>query len=57
MKSRYEREQELLTSGLVDEIKRKFGYNSSISNEYYMLITDYIDSLNQVNSSLHIDPV
>lgn len=57
MKNRYEREQELISSGLVEEIKRRFGYNSSISNEYYMLITDYIDSLNQVNSSLHVDPV
>lgn len=57
MKSRYEREQELLTSGLVDEIKRRFNYNPNISEEYYMLITDYIDSLNEVNSSLHIDPV
>lgn len=57
MKSRYEREQELLTSGLVNEIKRRFNYNTNISEEYYMLITDYIDSLNEVNSSLHIDPV
>lgn len=57
IKTRYEREQELISSGLVDEIKKRFRYNSSISDEYYMLITDYIDCLNEVNDSLHIDAV
>lgn len=57
MKSRFDREQELLQSGLYYEIKRRFGNNSSISDEYYMLITDYIDSLDKVKGSFNIDPI
>ena len=58
MKTREQREKELLSDGLVDAIKQQFaGKNCIIPEKYYILIADYIDSLSQVENDLHVDPV
>ena len=50
MKSRTEREQELLNSGLVDSIKGLFrNSNVNIPDKYYLLLADYIDSIGQLD--------
>lgn len=44
------REQELISSGLVDAIKQQyFNSNCSIPDKYFVLIADYIDSINQLD--------
>ena len=44
MKTRLQREQELLSSGLVDSIKGLFqNSNANIPEKYYLLMADYID--------------
>lgn len=58
MKTREQRERELLSDGFVDAIKQQFvGKNCNIPERYYILIADYIDSLSQVENDLHVDPV
>jgi len=58
MKTREERERELLNDGFVDAIKQQFvGKNCIIPEKYYLLIADYIDSLSQVENDLHVAPV
>lgn len=58
MKTREQRERELLSDGFVDAIKQQFvGKNCNIPEKYYLLIADYIDSLSQVENDLHVDPV
>ena len=50
MKSRLQREQELLNSGLIDTIKSIFkNTNANIPEKYYLLIADYIDTINQLD--------
>ena len=50
MKSRLQREQELLSSGLVDSIRGLFqNSNANIPEKYYLLMTDYIDSISQLD--------
>jgi len=57
MKTRAERERELIDSGLVSAIKQQFaGKSHSISDEYMILIADYIDSMSQVEN-LNIDSI
>lgn len=58
MKTRIQRDRELISSGFVDAIKQQFnGKNCRIPEKYYILIADYIDSLAQVENDLHVDPV
>ncbi len=60
MKSRTQREQELLNSGLVDSIKELFqNTNANIPEKYYLLIADYIDSIGQLDfeGGLYLDPI
>ncbi|NLC48573.1 MAG: hypothetical protein GX758_04360 [Tenericutes bacterium] len=60
MKSRSQREYELMSSGLVDSIKSIYrGTNHNIPSEYFILIADYIDSISQFNGDdgLFIDPI
>ena len=58
MKTREERERELLNAGLVDAIKQQFvGKNCRIPEKYYFLIADYIDALSEIKNDLHVDPI
>lgn len=60
MISRFEREHELISSGMVDSIKNLYkNKRCNIPNKYYVLIADYIDSVSQVagEGGLYIDPV
>ena len=60
MKSRLQREQELLSSGLVLSIKKLFqSTNANIPEKYYLLIADYIDSIGQLDyeGGLYLDPI
>lgn len=44
------REQELISSGLVDAIKQQYNNsNYNIPDKYFILIADYIDSINQLD--------
>lgn len=44
------REQELISSGLVDAIKKQYNnINYSISDKYFILMADYIDSISQLD--------
>ena len=55
MKTRTQREQELLTSGKVDFIKRLFqNSNADIPEKYYLLMADYIDCIEVLE---YIDPI
>lgn len=57
MVTREQRASELYSSGLVDSIKSLFeGKNVNISEEYYVLIADYFDSLDAVKDSMLINP-
>lgn len=50
MKTKSQREQELLSSGLVDSIKGLFqNSNANIPEKYYLLMADYIDSIGQLD--------
>lgn len=60
MKSREQRERELIDSGLVDSVKAQFrNVNHNISDKYFILIADYIDSIGQLDfeGGLYLDPV
>lgn len=60
MKSRLQREQELLSSGLVLSIKKLFqSTNANIPEKYYLLFADYIDSIGQLDyeGGLYLDPI
>ena len=60
MKTRSQREQELLSSGLVDSIKGLFqNSNANIPEKYYLLMADYIDSIGQLDyeGGLYLDPI
>lgn len=47
MKTKEQRYNELYSSGLVDSIKELFTNRSDISEDYYVLMADYIDSMDQ----------
>lgn len=56
MITKEQRENELYKSGLVDTVKGLFaGKNVNISEEYYVLIADYIDSLDEVKDSMKVN--
>lgn len=60
MKTRIQREQELQYSGLVDSIKVLFDNRKvNISDKYYILFADYIDSIGQLDfeNGLFLDPI
>lgn len=57
MISREQRYNELYRSGLVDSIKSLFANkNVNISEEYYVLMADYIDLLDEVKDSMLLNP-
>ena len=60
MISRQAKERQLIESGMFDSIKAIFIKNNiQISDKYLMLITDYIDTLGQLDyeNGLYLDPV
>ena len=60
MISRQEKERQLIESGMFDSIKAIFIKNNiQISDKYLMLITDYIDTLGQLDyeNGLYLDPI
>ena len=43
MKTQEQRYNELYTSGLVNSVKKMFANRNDISEDYYVLMADYID--------------
>lgn len=56
MKTKEQRYNELYSSGLVDSIKQLFGNRNDISEDYYVLMADYIDSMNEIKDQMLINP-
>ena len=56
MKTKEQRYNELYSSGLVDSIKKLFANRNDISEEYYVLMADYIDSMNEIKDEMLINP-
>ena len=56
MKTKEQRLNELYSSGLVNSIKELFSNRNDISEEYYVLMADYIDSMNEVKDQMLINP-
>lgn len=56
MKTKEQRYNELYSSGLVDSIKELFANRSDISEDYYVLMADYIDSMDQIKDAMLINP-
>lgn len=56
MKTKEQRLNELYSSGLVDSIKTLFANRNDISEEYYVLMADYIDSMNEIKDKMLINP-
>ena len=56
MKTKEQRYNELYSSGLVDSIKDLFENRSDISEDYYVLMADYIDSMNEIKDEMLINP-
>ena len=50
MKTKEQRYNELYSSGLVDSIKELFANRNDISEDYYVLMADYIDSMNEIKN-------
>ena len=46
---------QLLSSGLVDTIKELFATRTDISEDYYVLMADYIDSMNEIKDEMLIN--
>lgn len=60
MKTRNQREEELLASGLVDSIKSLFQNSGAyIPEKYYLLLADYVDSIGELNfeGGLYLDAI
>ena len=57
MKTKEQRYNELYSSGLVSSIKNLFGNRSDISEDYYVLMADYIDSMNEIKDEMLINPI
>jgi len=56
MKTKEQRLNELYSSGLVNTVKGLFAnQNANISEDYYVLMADYLDSLDEVKDSMMID--
>ena len=56
MKTKEQRYNELYSSGLVDGIKKLFANRNYISEDYYVLMADYIDSMNEIKNEMLINP-
>lgn len=56
MKTKEQRYNELYSSGLVDGIKKSFANRNDISEDYYVLMADYIDSMNEIKDEMLINP-
>ena len=56
MKTKEQRYNELYSSGLVNSIKQLFGNRKDISEDYYVLMADYIDSMNEIKDQMLINP-
>ena len=56
MKTKEQRYNELYSSGLVDSIKELFANRNDISEDYYVLMADYIDSMNEIKNEMLINP-
>lgn len=57
MVSREQREIELVNSGIIDIVKRQFyGRRINIPEKYFILIADYIDTVNRSRDQLYLDP-
>ena len=56
MKTKEQRYNELYSSGLVDGIKKLFANRNDISEDYYVLMADYIDSMNEIKNEMLINP-
>ena len=57
MKTKEQRYNELYGSGIVDAIKQLFTNRSDISEDYYVLMADYIDSMNEIKDEMLINPI
>lgn len=56
MKTKEQRYSELYSSGLVDSIKKICANRKDISEDYYVLMADYIDSMNEIKEEMLINP-
>ena len=56
MKTKEQRYNELYSSGLVNSIKDLFANRTDISEDYYVLMADYIDSMNEIKDEMLINP-
>ena len=56
MRTKEQRYNELYSSGLVDSIKSLFANKNGISEEYYVLMADYIDSMDEIKDEMLINP-
>ena len=56
MKTKEQRYNELYSSGLVSSIKDLFANRTDISEDYYVLMADYIDSMNEIKGEMLINP-
>lgn len=56
MKTKEQRYNELYSSGLVNSIKNLFGNRNDISEDYYVLMADYIDSMDEIKDEMLINP-
>ena len=56
MRTKEQRYNELYSSGLVSSIKNLFANRTDISEDYYVLMADYIDSMNEIRDEMLINP-
>lgn len=56
MKTKEQRYNELYSSGLVSSIKDLFANRTDISEDYYVLMADYIDSMNEIKGEMLVNP-
>ena len=56
MKTKEQRYNELYSSGLVNSVKKMFANRNDISEDYYVLMADYIDSMNELKDQMLINP-
>ena len=56
MKTKEQRYNELYSSGLVNSVKKMFANRNDISEDYYVLMADYIDSMNEIKDQMLINP-
>ena len=56
MKTKEQRYNELYSSGLVSSIKDLFANRTDISEDYYVLMADYIDSMDEIKDEMLINP-